>query len=188
MIQVKHIFATLASVANVLLLYAVGRGMSIGDTHTYSSDVQGQVGTHMLIGLGALIFAALVHAIALTYFIGTGRFVEETSNAYSLSGRYRDSSQRLKYRTLPGMTLCLLLLIATGALGAVADQATPASLTETFGIADATIHFGGAVVMLVINLMVTLTEYRAIARNSLVIEQIMDEVRKIRDERGLPAG
>ncbi len=185
MIHVKRIFITLALVANVILLYAVWRGMNIGDTSTNSPEVQRLVGTHMFIGLGALIFAAFVHVIALTYFMGTGRFLEETSKAYSLSSEFHDRSQRLKYRMLPGMTLCLLLLIATGALGAVADQATPASLTETFGMADARIHFGGVVVMLAFNLVVTLLEYRAVAGNSLVIDQVLAEVRRIRCERGL---
>jgi len=183
---VKRIFLTLALIANAVLCYAIWRGLNIGDTGAKIPEVQRQIGTHMLIGLGALTFATFVHAIALTYFMGTGRFLEETSKAYSLSGEFYSRSQRLKYGMLPGMTVCLLLMITTGALGAIADPATPASLADTFGVTDDWIHFGGAVVMVGLNLIVTLMEYRAIASNAQVIEQVLAEVHRIRKERGLP--
>ena len=182
----KRIFLTLALIANAILLYVIWRGLNIGDTGANLPEVQQQVGSHMLIGLGALTFATFVHAVALTYFMGTGRFLEETSKAYSLSGEYHSCSQRFKYGILPGMTVCLLLMITTGALGAVADPATPASLADTFGITDDWIHFGGAIVMVGLNLVVTLLEYRAIAGNTQVIGQVLTEVHRIRKERGLP--
>jgi len=142
----------------------------------------------MLIGLGALTFAALVHAVVLTWFMGTGRFLEETSNAYSLSSGFHNRSQQLKYRILPGMTICLLLLVATGALGAVADPATPASLADSLGVTDAHTHLVGAIVMLTFNVIVTLLEYRAVVGNSKEIDQVLAEVHRIRKERGLPVG
>ncbi len=168
------------------MIYAIWRGLNIGDTESGSLEVQRQVGTHMLIGLGVLTFATFVHAIALTYFMGTGRFLEETSKAYSLSGKYHVQGQRLKYGMLPGMTVCLLLMVATGALGAVADKATPASLDGTLGMTDAQIHLSGAVLLLAMNLLVTLMEYRAVVGNSRVIEQVLAEVQRIRQEQGLP--
>jgi hypothetical protein len=73
---VKRILLTLALIANSFLLYAIGRGLNIGDTESGAPEVQQLVGTHMLIGLGALTFAALVHAVVLTWFMGTGRFLE----------------------------------------------------------------------------------------------------------------
>lgn len=182
----KRIFLTLALIANAILLYAIWRGLSIEDTSIRSPEVQQQVGTHMLIGLGALTFATFVHAIALTYFMGTGRFLEETSNAYSLPKEFYEQSQKLKYGMLPGMTVCLILMVCTGALGAIADPATQASLAGTLGITDATIHLWGAVTMLVINLIVTLNEYRSVAGNMQIIDQVLAEVQRIRTERGLP--
>ncbi|MCH2201374.1 MAG: hypothetical protein MK102_05370 [Fuerstiella sp.] len=182
----KRIFLTLALIANSVLLYAVWRGLNIGDTGSALPEVQRLVGSHMLIGLGALTFAALVHAIALTYFMGTGRFLEETSNAYSLDNQFYSHNQRLKFRLLPGMTVCLLLLVATGALGAVADRATPVSLADTLGVADSQIHLLGAILLVVINMIVTLQEYQAVTKNSQVIDQVLAEVRRMRQDRGLP--
>ena len=40
--------------------------------------------------------------------------------------------------------------------------------------------------MLGLNLLVTLMEYRAIAGNAQVIEQVLAEVHRIRKDRGLP--
>ncbi len=182
----KRIFLTLAIIGNALLLYAVWRGLSIEDTSIRSPEVQQQVGSHMLTGLGALTFATFIHALALTYFMGTGRFLEETSNAYSLPEDFYNRSQKLKYGMLPGMTVCLLLMIATGALGAVADPATQASLDGTFGMTDAQIHLTGAISMLVVNLIVTLIEFRSVAMNMQIIDQVLAEVQRIRIERGLP--
>ena len=85
-------------------MYAVWRGLNISDTAVSSPEIQQQVGTHMLIGLGTLTFAALVHAISLTYFMGTGRWVEETSRAYKLPTDFHDENQKIKYRLMPGST------------------------------------------------------------------------------------
>ena len=184
--SVKRIFLTLSLVANAVLLYAITRGLNIEDAAVPSAETQQQVGLHMLIGLGALTFATLIHAISLTYFMGTGRFLEETSNAYSLSPDYCARSQQLKYRMLPGMVVCLLLLISTGALGAVADPATQASLAGTLGMTDAQIHLTGAIVTLLANLLATAQEYRSVSENSSIVDQVLADVQRIRRERGLP--
>ncbi len=183
---VKRIFLTLAIVANIILMYAIWRGLQIEDAAGKSIEAQRQVGLHMLIGLGALTFATLVHAISLTYFMGTGRFLEETSKAYSLPSDYYDESQRRKYGMLPGMVTCLLLLICTGAFGAIADPATQVSLAGKFGMTDAQIHLAVAVTTLLANLAATLQEYLAVSQNSRIIEDVLSEVRRIRIERGLP--
>ena len=182
----KRIFLTLALLANLTLGYAVWRGLNVGDPTEQSLEIRRQVGLHMLIGLGALTFAAFVHAIALTYFMGTGRFLEETTKAYSLPSEYYDRSRKLKYRMLPGMVFCLLLLVSTGALGAVADPATHTSLQPLLNISDSRIHLAGAVMTLVVNLLATLQEYLSVSGNSSIIDHVLAEVQRIRLERGLP--
>ena len=117
----KRIFLTLALLANLSLLLAIVFGFQIGGAQKLDPITQGRVSTHMLVGLAALTFATLVHAILLTYFMGTGRWLEETSRAYQLDRGWHQQSQKIKYRTILGMTACLGLLIATGAAGAAAD-------------------------------------------------------------------
>lgn len=168
------------------MIVAVVLGLNIGDAKSLNPETQSRVSTHMLVGLGTLTFATLVHAISLTYFMGTGRWIEETSHAYSLGSSFHDRSQQIKYRTLPGMTLCILLLVTTGAVGAVADPATHFSLDGTLGLTGAQVHFFTAVTTGLINLVVYFTQFVAIAKNSSIVDSVLGEVRRIREERGLP--
>ncbi|APZ90851.1 lipoprotein [Fuerstiella marisgermanici] len=187
----KRIFLTLALIATAFLITAVVLGLNIGglyfpDSDELNPETQSQISTHMLVGVGALVFAFLVHAISLTYFMGTGRWIEETSNAYSLDASFHKQNQKIKYGTLPGSTLCMLLLVATAALGAVADPATPASLDGTLGMTSAQIHFFTAIGTCIINLIVNFSQFVAISKNANVVEAVLAEVHRIRTERGLP--
>ncbi|MBL8819776.1 MAG: hypothetical protein JNL58_27370 [Planctomyces sp.] len=182
----KRIFLTLAVIANCVLVTALFFGLWVGDPNTRDLVVQQRISTHMLIGLGALTFATLVHAILFTYFMGTGRWLEETSRAYSLDQAWHSENQRIKYGTLPGMVVCLLLLITTGALGAAADPATPVSLDGFLGMSGSTIHFTIAITTASVNLIVNIMELIAIHRNGMIIEGVLAEVRRIRLDRGLP--
>ena len=182
----KRIFLTLAAIAAVLLCLSIALGLNIGDAKQLDPAVQSKISTHMLVGLGALTFATLVHAITLTYFMGTGRWIEETSNAYSLGPDYHSRNQKIKYGMLPGLSFCVLLLITTGALGAVADPATPMSLDGTLGMTGAQIHFAIAVLTACANLVTNFSQFVAVNRNSNLVEEVLAEVHRIREERGLP--
>ena len=182
----KRIFLSLLVVSTILLLVAVTLGLNIGDVRSLDASTQSQVSMHMLVGLGALTFATLVHAICLTYFMGTGRWIEETSVAYSLDPSWYARNQRIKYRTVGGMVLCVVLLISVGAFGAVADPATPMSLDGTLGMTSAQIHFLTAVLTVIINILTNFTQFIAISRNSILVDGVLAEVCRIREDRGLP--
>lgn len=183
---VKRIFLTLALVAVVFLAASTLLGLNVGDATQLDPAVQSRISTHMLVGLGALTFATLVHAITLTYFMGTGRWIEETSNAYSLGAGFHDRNQKIKYGILPGLSVCVLLLITTGALGAVADPATPVSLDGTLGMTGSQIHFGIAMLTAFANLATYFGHFVAVNRNSNLVDEVLGEVHRIRQERGLP--
>jgi hypothetical protein len=188
-LTVKRIFLTLAVLANITLLVAFTLGWQIGDPMAGGGrdpEVNGRIGMHLLVGLGALTSATMVHALLFTYFMGTGRWIEETSHAYSLSTEWYRQNQRTKYSILPGIIISFLMLVATGSLGAVADPATAVSLQKTLGINDSTLHFTAAVCSWIVNLIVNATQYFAIARNSAIVEGVLAEVRRIRVEKGLP--
>ena len=85
-------------------------------------------------GLGALTSATMVHALLFTYFMGTGRWIEETSQAYSLPIEWYRQNQRIKYGILPGILMSFLMLVMTGSLGAVADPATRCLAGEDIGL------------------------------------------------------
>ena len=185
----KRIFLTLAALANVSMLAAFILGLRVGDPMTLGGldpEVNSKIGTHLLIGLAALTSVTLVHALLFTYFMGTGRWLEETSHAYSLPKDYFRQNQKLKYGILPGIMVTFLMVMATGCLGAVADPATAVSLMDSTGISDSALHFGMAIATWLVNLTVNFTQYIRIARNSMIVEAVLAEVRRIRIERGLP--
>lgn len=185
----KRIFLTLAVIANVIMLVSLLLGWQIGDpmqSHGLDAAVNTRISQHILIGLGALTSVTMVHALLLTYFMGTGRWLEETSQAYSLAPEWHRQNKQIKYGILPGIVICFLMVVATGAFGAVADPATAVSLDGVFGLSDSAMHFTIAVMTWLVNLIANTTQFVAIARNSAIVDGVLAEVRRIRIERGLP--
>ena len=161
-------------------------GVNIDDPASPTAASLASVRLHFLTAVGGLMFAALVHAIVLTYFMGTGRWIEETAQVYPLPPRIQQESRGLKYRILPAMAGCLVLLIVTGALGAAADPATRTGWQGLWGIPASTLHFSAAVVTLCLNAIVNYFQYAAIEYNGGLIEEVLQEVRRVRIEKGLP--
>jgi hypothetical protein len=185
---VSRIFLSLCMAGTALVAIAFFLGLGIDDPTIKDPSVLQSISRHMLIGLGALIFASLVHAIVLTYFMGTGRWVEETSRAYKLPTDFHNESQKIKYRLMPGITACILMLVLTGACGASADPATIAwgYVQESLGMTPSTLHLTIAILTVAVNVWVSIFEFRSIERNGEIVEEVMNEVNRIRTERGLP--
>jgi hypothetical protein len=175
----------LALLGTVTLVIAMVLGLSIDDPMVATAAVQAGVQYHFLTALAALCFATLVHAIVLTYFMGTGRWIEETSNAYRLPAEFHTRSQSIKYRTIPAMVGAFLLLLCTGALGAAADPAAPMQFKGWLGMTPATWHLSSAIVTVLANIGVNYLEFRALERNGEIVDQVLAEVRRIRMEKGL---
>lgn len=173
-------------VANIANVVAFVLGWKIGDPKAIDPVVQSNVSTHLTIAIGAIVAGMLLHALALTYFMGTGRWVEETSRAYKLDESFHKENQSLKYRFLPGMVACILMLLITGAFGAASDPASPVGFTGIFGMPAATVHLAIAALTIALNLMVNISEYGAIAENGNVVNRVLAEVKRIRIEKGLP--
>lgn len=178
-----RIFTTLAIVAAVITSIAFVLGMSIGDATQKSA--QTVVSYHLLAGLGALLFTSLSHAIVLTYFMGTGRWLEETTTAYKLTWDWYQESKTLKYRTIMLMMVCFLLLIATGAFGAAADPASAVGFRGFWGLSGGAIHMTVALSTWAINLLVNVYQFQVLTRNGEIVNDVMGEVRRIRMENGL---
>jgi hypothetical protein len=179
-LAVNRIFLTLAVVANLGLGVAVWYGLGVHDQSSDLAVVKHSVSMHLLIALGASLLVLMLHAVVLTYFMGTGRWLEDTSTAYKLDERFRLQNIRLKYRAIPGMIVCMLLIILTGAFGASADPLPTAQSSIT-----STIHFTLAMTTVFLNLLVSVLEYQAIAGNGRLVAEVVGEVKRIRKERGL---
>lgn len=178
----KQIFAFIACLGNAALLVTLWLGWSIQDASSLSETARQQVSHHFLFALASTTFALFVHAVVLTYFMGTGRWIQETSEAYRFAGAAREQNIKLKYQVIPGMMLCLGLILATGAFGAIADPASNTQMEYS-----STIHFTLAVTLVVVNLTVNLIQYQAISRNTKLVDRVYQEVLTVRRERGLDA-
>jgi hypothetical protein len=181
----NRIFLPLSSLSVIFLVITFVLGLQIDDPRVADRAVQAGVQTHFLAALGSLCFATLVHAIVLTYFMGTGRWLEETSTAYRLSPTAYEESKAIKYRVIPAMVGCFTLLVITGAFGAAADPGSPVQFQGWLGIAPSMWHRGLAIITLLANIVVHFVEYLALFRNGELIEGVMTEVRRIRQEKGL---
>lgn len=176
----SRIFLTLAVIANGALLITLILGWRIVDPASLEPGARNAVTWHMLTALGAALLVLLVHAVALTYFMGTGRWLEETAEAYGLGEEPRAANVRLKYRVIPTMVGCILLVVVTGAFGALADPAANMHRPSA-----AKIHFALALITLLCNLLASWLQYRTIAQNGRLVDAVVARVQQIRLERGL---
>lgn len=179
----NRIFLTLAIVSTLLLLLAMGFGIGIGNPAEL--EEQGSVARHQLLSFGGLIVALMVHGLVLTYFMGTGRWIEETCTTYGLGDKWRRENTALKYSALPLMVGSVFLLIGAGAFGAAADPASPVGFQGWLGLTAATWHFLIAILALGLHLIATIVEYFALSRNGELIQEVMAEVQRIRAAHGL---
>jgi len=182
----NRIFSSLAVLSALGLSYSFWLGWSITDAKTPTVAAQSEVTRHLLFAVGALTFAVLVHALVLTYFMGTGRWLEETCNAYRLGNEPQRTSRDMKMRLYPGLTLCLILLITTGGYGAAADPASAFGFRGYGPFTAAQVHLGIALGTILVNLVVYWFEFLALRRNGRIVDQVLQQVRQIRLERGLP--
>jgi len=181
----NRIFLPLSVVSTIFLVITFVLGWQIDDPRVAERVVQEGVQRHFLMALASLCFATLVHAIVLTYFMGTGRWIEETSTAYHLSPDFYRENQAIKYRVIPALVGAFLLLLATGALGAAADPASPMQFSGGFGFTPAELHRTLGMIALAANVAAHYFEYVSLFQNGEVVERVLAEVRRIRQDKGL---
>ena len=181
-----RIFTTLALLSLGLFLAAIVLGLGIGDLYD-QSDMDAFLsaihwrGVHMLTGTATALAVVLVHSIVVTYFIGTSRWCKEVTETYALDRGPLQQCTKLKRKTFPWCVMGMLTVVAVGALGAASDPGTGRPDTA----AMANVHLAASMLGLA---LVSWTYYRAwtnIVDNQVVIDQIVEMVRRVRRERGL---
>src|SRR5262245_16696185 len=107
-----RIFTLIASWNALALLAAFGSGIVSwwqgGSTH--NTDIYL---LHFVLGLTAALTTLFVHCLALTYFLGTGRWVKEVCLAYGLPDSDLPRQTRdIKRRNTPRVIVAMLVTIA----------------------------------------------------------------------------
>lgn len=160
-------------------------GLSIEDLHTnHPPEVLRWATIHRLLGIGTGLVVVLVNSIVVTYFIGTSRWCKEVSETYRLEPTLVRRSTMLKRKTFPWAVTGMLTVVGVIALGGAADPGSGRSGTEFW----VTPHLLGALTGLLIIAYTFFIEWRNIAANHVVIADVLVEVKRIREERGLEVG
>jgi hypothetical protein len=137
--------------------------------------------THMLLGIAAALVAMLVNSISVTYFIGTSRWCREVVEAYHLNPSYIEQSLQLKRRTFPWALSGMLVIIVLVAFGALSDPGANFASHLQWRL----YHFLMAVVGTCFLGLAFYVQQQNVGANYRIIEQILAEVRRVRQARGL---
>jgi hypothetical protein len=187
---VIRIFFTLAVVALACVAVALFLGIQVGDLHamiepTTPPEVREtsieRASVHRQAGLVAAIVVIFANSISVTYFIGTSRWCREVVEGYSLDSDLLGRSVKLKRRTFPWAVSSMLIVVAVAALGAAADPGTGLPNTADWVLPHFLAGFL-ATAFLAYSFFVQGANIRA---HYDVIGDIMTEVRKARQARGL---
>jgi hypothetical protein len=173
-----RIFLTLALLDGVALLASTGFGIASKLRGAFLSGSDPTWMIHFYLGLLSAMGTLLVHCLIFTYFLGTGRWVKEVGLAYELPDvPLLKLTRDLKRRTFPVALFAMLLAIGTAAAGAGAQLQT-----WPWGV-----HVTLAGLTLLINGWAFVIEYRNVHINGGVIDDVLEEVDRIRAARGLPS-
>jgi hypothetical protein len=157
-------------------------GLYVGDLHQPHSNQIDDLGmVHRMFGIASALVVVLVNSIAVTYFVGTGRWCREVVETYSLDFELVRRSSAIKRQAFPWAVLAMLVIVGVSALGAAADPATRRAWTKNW----VTPHLVGAIIGFAFIAWAFWQEWLRIREHHAVITQILNEVRKVREARGL---
>ena len=178
----ERVFSRVATFAVALLVATAGLGIWIGDLHGQTDPQMLRWGTvHRLSGVLAALLVVLVNSMAVTYFIGTGRWCREVVETYGLDPAYIDRSRTLKRRAFPFALLAMLAVVAIVALGGAADPASGRPGTQDW----VTPHLVGALTLVAAIAWLFQLQLPNMRRQHELIEDVLGEVRAVRNARGL---
>ena len=176
-------FARVALFAVALLAATAGLGLWIGDLHSATDPAVLRWGTvHRLSGMFTALMVLLVNSMAVTYFIGTGRWCREVVETYRLDTTLIEQSKRLKRAAFPFAVIGMLSMVGIVALGGAADPGG--------GLADrsrewVTWHLVGGIGLAALIAWYFQAQVQPIRGQHDLIETVMDAVRRERTARGL---
>lgn len=177
-----RVFSRVATFAIALLVATAGLGLWIGDLHGQTDPAVLRWATvHRLSGVLAALMVVLVNSMAVTYFIGTGRWCREVAETYSLAEDFDLRSRRLKRRAFPLALVGMGAVVGIVALGGAADPASGRPGTAAW----VTPHLVGALGLMGVVAWCFLAQVPGIRRQQELVEEVLDEVRAVRVARGL---
>src|SRR5690606_5043272 len=87
---------------------------------------------HRLLGVGTALVLVFVNSLSVTYFIGTGRWIREVCETYSIGRAPVEASRQIKSSSFPWALVGIATALAIAALGAAADPSSGHAGTEAW--------------------------------------------------------
>jgi hypothetical protein len=190
---VNRIFPALTVTALALLTVALLLGLMIGDLRGPLEDPATQQAlriktVHFFSGLVAALAVVMVDSILVTYFVGTGRWCREVSEAYRLSPDFVRRSTHIKRRAFPLALASMLVAVGMAALGAAADPAANVQVRLPGGATWAQAHLLGVLLGTSGIAAAFFWKVACVQQHRQVVNDVLQEVHRIRRERGLETG
>ncbi len=177
-----RVFSRVAMFAVALMVATACLGLWLGDLHGQTDPLVLRWGTvHRLSGVLAALVVVLVNSMAVTYFIGTGRWCREVVETYGLDGSLIERSKRLKRAAFPFALLGMLGVVAIVALGGAADPASGRKGSRDW----VTPHLVGGLGLVAAIAWCFQAQVPKIRKQHELIDEVMQAVRRERLDRGL---
>lgn len=181
-----RVFSILAGFSIVFMAATLVLGLTLGDIRNPADQVAQRWATvHRLSGVAAALLVVLVNSIVVTYFIGTSRWCKEVVSIYPIDEVLAARSARLKRRAFPFALFSMLVVVGVVALGGAADPAASLELPPLGGVTWAQLHLFGSLIGLALVGWSFLIERQYVESNGEIVDRIVEDVRRIRAERGL---
>lgn len=182
----NRIFLYLALFALSFLVATLMLGLMLGDVRDPTDlTTQRWATIHRLSGIAVALVLVLVNSIVVTYFIGTSRWCREVVDTYGLDQNLTRRGTAIKRRTFPVAVISMLVAVCMVALGGAADPGASLQLQPLFGLSWANLHLFGALLGTLVVAYGFTIEWSNIQEQRELIQEILDEVRRIRVARGL---
>lgn len=137
---------------------------------------------HFQLGLATALAVTLINSLSVTYLIGTSRWIKEVCDAYELDEKYVNDSKRIKRSTFPWSIMGVLSIIMIVAFGAASDPGTGIPTTAQWVSTHLIVAMAGTAVI-IIAIFVQASNLQV---NADIINQVVEDVRREREARGLP--
>lgn len=197
----------MASVATMLLAITLILGLRIGDVPGLAerAKVAKEAGdeaqyleikarsdegvaaliNHRLFAIGVSIFVLFVNSMSITYFVGTSRWCREVVETYALDRAFAEQAQSNKRRNFPFAVGGMLTILFIAGIGAASDWSVDYPVNVERAAQWATPHLIAACVGIGIMIVAFYFQAVKLQQQGEHIARIMDEVGRVRKERGL---
>lgn len=138
------------------------------------------IAVHVFLGCAAAILTTLVNSVAITYFVGTSRWIKEVVDAYGMDPKLEQQGQRIKRGSFAWSVAGMLAVVSLVFFGGAAD---PRGANYAYSAHFVLPHYLLAFVVIAFVLLSFWKQWTKIAVNYRLIAEIMAEVQRIKQAR-----